>query len=292
MPGVFLSGAAKISNLRFARCAALRYPRSRGIRRPTREHRMRSGNPALRADTFLDAGSGALIRGDAGTMTLNGTVNKTAILLVLTLAGALFTWSQFSAALAAGSPGAVMPYVWGGAIGGFIVALVTVFKKQWAPITAPLYAVLEGLFLGAVSAMFELRFPGIVMQAVGLTFGTLAALLLAYRSGLIKATENFKLGVVAATGGIALLYLVQIGLQFFGFKGMGFIHDSSLIGIAFSGFVVVIAALNLVLDFDFIESGAREGAPKYLEWYGAFGLVVTLVWLYLEILRLLAKSRD
>ena len=292
MPGVFLSGADKISNLRFARCAALRYPRSRGIRRPTREHRMRSGNPALRADTFLDAGSGALIRGDAGTMTLNGTVNKTAILLVLTLAGALFTWSQFSAALAAGSPGAVMPYVWGGAIGGFIVALVTVFKKQWAPITAPLYAVLEGLFLGAVSAMFELRFPGIVMQAVGLTFGTLAALLLAYRSGLIKATENFKLGVVAATGGIALLYLVQIGLQFFGFKGMGFIHDSSLIGIAFSGFVVVIAALNLVLDFDFIEQGVEQRAPKYMEWYGAFGLLVTLVWLYLEMLRLLSKLQS
>jgi len=253
---------------------------------------MRSGNPALRADTFLDAGSGALIRGDAGTMTLNGTVNKTAILLVLTLAGALFTWSQFSAALAAGSPGAVMPYVWGGAIGGFIVALVTVFKKQWAPITAPLYAVLEGLFLGAVSAMFELRFPGIVMQAVGLTFGTLAALLLAYRSGLIKATENFKLGVVAATGGIALLYLVQIGLQFFGFKGMGFIHDSSLIGIAFSGFVVVIAALNLVLDFDFIEQGVEQRAPKYMEWYGAFGLLVTLVWLYLEMLRLLSKLQS
>ena len=253
---------------------------------------MRSGNPALRADTFLDAGSGALIRGDAGTMTLNGTVNKTAILLVLTLAGALFTWAQFSAAMAAGNPGAVMPYVWGGAIGGFIVALVTVFKKQWAPVTAPLYAALEGLFLGAVSAMFELRFPGIVMQAVGLTFGTLAALLMAYRSGLIKATENFKLGVVAATGGIALLYLVQLGLGLFGFKGMSFIHDSSLIGIAFSGFVVVVAALNLVLDFDFIESGVEAGAPKYMEWYGAFGLMVTLVWLYIEFLRLLGKLRN
>ena len=225
-------------------------------------------------------------------MTLNGTVNKTAFLLVLTLAGALFTWSQLSAALAAGNPGAVMPYVWGGAIGGFIVALVTVFKKQWAPVTAPLYAALEGLFLGAVSAMFELRFPGIVMQAVGLTFGTLAALLMAYRSGLIKATENFKLGVFAATGGIALLYLVNIGMRAFGFGGMGFIHDSGLIGIAFSGFVVVIAALNLVLDFDFIENGVEKGAPKYMEWYAAFGLLVTLVWLYLEILRLLSKLQS
>jgi uncharacterized YccA/Bax inhibitor family protein len=131
------------------------------------------------------------------------------------------------------------------------------------------------------------------MQAVGLTFGTLAALLMAYRSGLIKATENFKLGVVAATGGIALLYLVNIGMGFFG-KSMPFIHDSGLMGIAFSGFVVVIAALNLVLDFDFIERGVEQQAPKYMEWYAAFGLLVTLVWLYLEILRLLSKlqSRD
>jgi uncharacterized YccA/Bax inhibitor family protein len=254
---------------------------------------MRSGNPALKESTFLDLGSGTLVQGDAGAMSLNGTVNKTAMLLVITLAGALFTWSQFSAAQAAGNPGAVMPYVWGGAIGGFVVALVTVFKKQWAPATAPLYAVLEGLFLGAVSAMFELRFPGIVVQAVGLTFGTLAALLMAYRSGLIKATENFKLGIVAATGGIALLYLVNIGLGLFG-KSIPFIHESGLLGIGFSAFVVVIAALNLVLDFDFIENGVEQGAPKYMEWYAAFGLLVTLVWLYLEILRLLSKlqSRD
>ena len=253
---------------------------------------MRSGNPALKESTFLDLGSGTLVQGDTGAMTLNGTVNKTAFLLVLTLAGALFSWSQCSAAMAAGNPGAIMPYVWGGAIGGFIVALVTIFKKAWSPYTAPVYAALEGLFLGAVSAMFELRFPGIVMQAVGLTFGTLAALLMAYRSGLIKATENFKLGVFAATGGIALLYLVNIGMRAFGFGGMGFIHDSGLIGIAFSGFVVVIAALNLVLDFDFIENGVEKGAPKYMEWYAAFGLLVTLVWLYLEILRLLSKLQS
>ena len=253
---------------------------------------MRSGNPALKESTFLDLGSGTLVQGDAGAMTLNGTVNKTAILLVLTLVGAMFTWAQFSAAMAAGNPGAVMPYVWGGAIGGFVVALVTIFKKEWAAFTAPLYAVLEGLFLGAVSAMFELRFPGIVMQAVGLTFGTLAALLLAYRSGLIKATENFKLGVVAATGGIALLYLVNIGMRLFGFQGMGFIHEGSTIGILFSVGVVIVAALNLVLDFDFIEQGVEHGAPKYMEWYAAFGLLVTLVWLYLELLRLLSKLQS
>ena len=251
---------------------------------------MRSGNPALGESTFLDLGTGAVVRNDAGTMTLNGTVNKTAFLLVLTLVAAMYTWSRFFAGDVAG----LMPFIWGGMIGGLVVALVTVFKKEWSPFTAPLYAVLEGLAIGAISAVFEQRFPGIVMQAVGLTFGTLAALLLAYRSGLVRATENFKLGVVAATGGIALLYLVTIGMRLFGFDGMGFIHDSSWMGIGFSAVVVVVAALNLVLDFDFIEQGVEHGAPKYMEWYGAFGLLVTLVWLYLEILRLLSKlqSRD
>jgi uncharacterized YccA/Bax inhibitor family protein len=267
-------------------------PKRQAPRSPGPDDMMRSGNPALKDSTFLDLGTGTLVRDGAGAMSLNGTVNKTAMLLVLTLVGALFTWSQFSAAQAAGNPGAVLPYVWGGAIGGFIVAMITVFKKTWAPVTGPLYAVLQGLFLGAVSAMFELRFPGIVMQAVGLTFGTMAALLMAYRSGLIKVTENFKLGIVAATGGIALLYLVNIGMRLFGFDGMGFIHESSLIGIAFSGFVVVIAALNLVLDFDFIEKGVEQGAPKYMEWYAAFGLLVTLIWLYLEMLRLLSKLQS
>ena len=252
---------------------------------------MRSGNPALGNSTFLDLGTGTVVRGDTGAMTLNGTVNKTAFLLVLTLLGAMFTWSKF---FASGGTANLMPYVLGGAIGGLVVALVTVFKKEWSPVTAPLYAVIEGLFVGAISAIFEARFPGIVMQAVMLTMGTLGALLLAYKSGVIKATENFKLGVVAATGGIFLLYLVNIVLRMLGFDGFGFIHESGAMGIAFSAFVVVIAALNLVLDFDFIESGAESGAPKYMEWYGAFGLVVTLVWLYLEILRLLAKlnSRD
>ena len=253
---------------------------------------MRSGNPALKDNTFLDLGSGTLVTGDAGAMSLNGTVNKTALLLVITLVGAMFSWSQAATALASGDTGMLMPYALGGAIGGFIVALVTIFKKQWSPITAPLYAGLEGLFLGAVSAIFEMRFPGIVMQAVGLTFGTLGALLMAYRSGLIKATENFKLGVVAATGGIALLYLVNIGMRLFGFEGMGFIHEGSTIGILFSVGVVIVAALNLVLDFDFIENGVEQQAPKYMEWYAAFGLLVTLVWLYLEILRLLSKLQS
>ncbi len=249
---------------------------------------IRSGNPALKDSTFLDLGSGAVIRHDAGTMTLNGTVNKTAFLLILTLAGALYTWHLFFASNGTANMG---PYVWGGMLGGLAIALVTIFKKTWSPYTAPLYAAVEGVFIGAVSAMFEQRFPGIVMQAVGLTFGTLAALLVAYRSGLIKVTENFKLGIVAATGGIFLLYMANIVMGFFG-ASMPFIHESGLLGIGFSAVVVVVAALNLVLDFDFIETGVEQGAPKYMEWYAAFGLLVTLIWLYLEMLRLLSKLQS
>ena len=253
---------------------------------------MRSGNPALKQDTFLDLNSGRVLAGDPRAMTLNGTVNKTGILLLLTVLTAAFSWHASLDANGIPLPAARL-YLLGGAIGGFILAMVTIFKQQWAPVTAPLYALVEGLFLGAISAMYEARFDGIVLQAVILTFGTLFALLAAYRTGLIKATENFKLGVVAATGGIALVYLATIVLGLFGIN-IPYIHDSGLIGIGFSLFVVVVAALNLVLDFDFIESGVDNGAPKYMEWYAAFGLMVTLVWLYLEFLRLLSKlqSRD
>ena len=252
---------------------------------------MRSGNPALKESTFLDLGTGAVVRRDGDAMTLNGTVHKTGILLLLTVITAAFAWNQIQFT-ADGAVGAG-PYVWGGAIGGLVLALVTTFKKTWAPVTAPLYAIVEGFFLGAISAMYNHVYEGIVMQAVLLTFGTMFALLFAYRSGLIRATENFKLGVVAATGGIFLVYLATIVLGLFDIR-IPMIHESGIVGIGFSLFVVVIAALNLVLDFDFIESGVEAGAPKYMEWYGAFGLTVTLVWLYLEILRLLAKlqSRD
>jgi uncharacterized YccA/Bax inhibitor family protein len=172
-----------------------------------------------------------------------------------------------------------------------VVAFATIFKKEWSPVTAPIYAALEGLALGGLSSVFEMKYPGIAMQSVGLTFTTLAAMLVAYRTGLIKATEKFKLGVVAATGAIALYYLIGLGLQFFG-VAMPFLQGSSTASIVVSGVIVVVAALNLILDFDFIETGVQSGAPKYLEWYGAFGLMVTLVWLYLEILRLLAKARS
>ena len=246
---------------------------------------MRTSNPSLNSKTFERAAPGA------GVMTIEGTVNKVGILLLLMVLPASYMWSRV---LSAWEPSAALGPAMLGLLGAFIFALITIFKKTWAPVTAPIYAVLEGLFLGGISAVFEAQFPGIAMQAIALTMGTLFTLLLAYRSGLIKATENFKLGVVAATGGIALLYLVNIVMGMFFGTRMAFIHEGGTVGILFSLFVVVIAALNLVLDFDFIESGAEMGAPKYMEWYAAFGLMVTLVWLYLEILRLLAKlqSRD
>ncbi|MGH8816460.1 MAG: Bax inhibitor-1/YccA family protein [Achromobacter pestifer] len=249
---------------------------------------MRSGNPALKESTFLDLGSGTVVSRASGAMTLNGTVNKTGLLLVLAVITAAFAWNQVEVT-EQGMTGGL--YVWGGLIGGFILAMVTVFKKEWSPVTAPMYALVEGFFLGGISAIFEARYPGIAFQAVLLTFGTLFALLMAYRSGLIKATENFKMGVVAATGGIALVYLATIVLGFFGVE-IPMIHGNGIVGIGFSLFVVAIAALNLVLDFDFIETGVERGAPKYMEWYGAFGLMITLVWLYIEFLRLLSKVQS
>lgn len=242
---------------------------------------MRSGNP------FLGDKSFDLVERGEARMTLMGTVNKTAILLALTLISALWVWNKYYELQ---DPASIMPLMWIGIIGGLVLALITTFAKKAAPFTAPAYALLEGLALGGISAFYETRYPGIVIQGVGLTFGTLACLLLAYRTGLVKATENFKLGVVAATGAIALLYVVNLVMGMFG-HSMGFIHEGGTIGILFSLVVVTVAALNLVLDFDFIEQGVAAGSPKYMEWFGAFGLLVTLVWLYLEMLRLLSKLR-
>jgi len=246
-----------------------------------KENKMRSGNPALSAKTFEGFPE------SSDRMTINGAVNKTAMLLGLLLISSAWAWNLFYTTQ---DINAVLPYFWIGTIGGFIVALVTIFKKTWSPITSPIYALLEGLAIGGISAIFEAAYPGIVIQAISLTFGTLLVLLLAYKSGLIKVTENFKLGIVAATGAICLIYILDLVLRFIGLS-IPFIHEGGFFGIAFSLFVVAIAAFNLVLDFDFIEQGAENGAPKYMEWYSAFGLLVTLVWLYLEILRLLAKTR-
>jgi len=245
----------------------------------------RSGNPAFRSKAFTHRSS------DFSTnevMTLSGAVNKTGFYLLLCTLTAALNWN-----LLYSNPGLASGLLSIGAIGGFIAALVTIFKPTMANITAPIYAALQGLALGAVSAMYESFFDGIVIQALALTFGTLAALLLAYKSGLIKPTENFRLMVFAATGGVFFLYIISFIMSFFG-GPIGFIHSNSLMGIGFSLAVVAVAALNLVLDFDFIEQAAEQGAPKYLEAYGAFSLMVTLIWLYLEILRLLAKiySRD
>ncbi len=241
---------------------------------------IKTSNPALNQKIFQGQFSGV-----QEVMTLNGTVNKTGVLLLCTVATSVWTWRLF---MQSHSLASILPLLWLGTIGGLIVAVVTIFKKEWSPVTAPLYALLEGLALGGISATFEVRFPGIAMQSVALTFGTLFVLLLAYRLGWIPVTQKFRLGVVAATGAIMLFYLAEIVMGFFGVH-FASVNGSGLIGIGFSVVVVIVAALNLVLDFDFIESGVRAGAPRYMEWYGAFGLIVTLIWLYLEILRLLSK---
>ena len=245
---------------------------------------MRTSNPTLNDQSFHVDYSSASNK----VMTINGTVNKTGALVILVFVVAVLSWQK---AYDAVDPAALYPWMIGSAIIGFITAMITVFKKTAAPITAPIYAAVEGVFVGIISAFYEMSFPGLVFQAILLTFGTLFSLLIAYRTGLIKATENFKLGVFAATGGIALIYLATILLGVFGVS-IPYIHGSGTIGILFSLFVVVVAALNLVLDFDFIENGAKRGAPKYMEWYAAFGLLVTLIWLYIEILRLLSKLRS
>ena len=240
----------------------------------------RSGNPV-----FGDKFDGDAQFSDLPTtqrMTLDGTVNKTGILLGLCFVTAAVSWNIPNPAL-----------MGLGAIAGLVLALITIFRPTSAGVTAPLYAASQGLFLGGITVIFESQYPGIAIQAIGLTFGTLASLLFCYKTGIIKPTENFRLMIVSATAGIGLLYLVNIVMLLFGGgEGIGFIHSSGLFGIGFSLFVVAIAALNLVLDFDFIEQGSENGLPKHMEWFGAFSLMVTLVWLYLEILRLLAKLRN
>lgn len=249
----------------------------------------RTSNPALGSKTFQGPGSGYGSALDAANrMTLNGTVNRTGILLICAFATAAYTWRTF---METHDPADVAGWLMLGVFGGFITAMVTIFKKEWAPVTAPIYALLEGLFLGGISAFLDLRYPGLAIQAVGLTFGTLLTMLVIYSSGLIRVTDKLRIGIIAATGGIALFYFVEIILSFFHFNFIT-VNGSGPIGIAFSLFVCAIAALNLLLNFDVIEQGVNYGAPKYMEWYGAFGIMVTLVWLYLEILRLLSKLRS
>ena len=244
---------------------------------------MTTANPALSANAFKDV---PRVYDDTQVMTVQGTVAKTAFLLLCVMVTSAWTWGLYYKG--SNLVGILMIV---GLLGGFVVAIATVFKKEWSPITAPIYALLEGLFLGSLSAQFEKAYPGIPMQAVALTFGVLFAMLAAYASGLIKATEKFKLGVVAATGGIAVVYFISIILSLFHIQ-VPFIYGSGWAGILFSVFVVIIASLNFVLDFDTIQQGVRNRVPKYMEWYGAFALMITLIWLYLEILRLLSKIRS
>lgn len=242
----------------------------------------RTSNPALNSNTFseqINNNSSLLID---TKMTIKGTVDKTAISLVLLIASAYYTFSPNMESM-----------ILFGSIGGLILAIVTIFKKDWAPYTVPLYAILEGLALGSISYFYNTQYEGIVLQAISLTVLILFSLLFAYRTKIIKPTENFKLGVFAATGGIVLLYFINFIMGFFG-TGISLLspQNSSMMSIGISLAIIVVASLNLVIDFDFIEEGVEKGAPKYMEWYGAFGLLVTLIWLYLEILRMLAKLRS
>ena len=247
---------------------------------------MRTSNPIFNENTF--SRYAYLTGADPGTlMTVRGTANKCFALLALAMVTFGLTWY----AVLQRGPQAIFPYMIGAAIGGLVLALVIAFKVHLAPVLSPVYALVEGIVLGGLSSVLEMRFPGIAFQAVGITMGVFLAMLLVYRSGLIKVTQKFAMGVVAATGGIALIYIVSMVSSWaFGYQ-IPFIHEGGPIGVAFSLFVMVIAALNLVLDFDLIEQGVKQGAPKEMEWYGAFGLMVTLFWLYIEALRLLSKLR-
>lgn len=248
----------------------------------------KSSNPVFGQKTFNQTYADS----SEGAMTINGTINKTGLMLAIVILSALFTWNKFFHAYNTNLPEAAISSVrtWMliGGVGGFITALVTVFRPQSSTISAPIYAILEGLFLGGISAFFESMYPGLVMRAVSLTFGVFLIMLFLFRSGKIRATGKFKMAVIAATGSIALIYFISFIAGLFG-ANLNFLYSGGTFGIIFSLIVVAIAALNLILDFDMIVRGANAGAPKYMEWYGAFGLMVTLIWLYIEILRLLAK---
>jgi len=250
---------------------------------------LESGNPTLSQKIF--SRSTSAISGEA--MTVRGAINKFGFLLLMVTAGAAFAWHQYYSKLALEDARQLVSAYWMiGLFGGFICAIAISFKPNWAPYLSPAYGILEGLFLGGISAVlneaFQKTYPGIITQAVGLTFGVAIAMFLLYNFRIIKATEKFKSVILSATLGIGLFYLITLVLRFF-HVNVPFMYDASPLGIGISLFVIAIAALNLILDFDMIERGADMGAPKFMEWYGAFGLLVTMVWLYLEILKLLSR---
>jgi uncharacterized YccA/Bax inhibitor family protein len=248
----------------------------------TWQDELRTSNPAWRNDVFQRQGESV-----GQVMTIEGTINKTAILLACVGLASMWTWR-----LHATSPDSVGPVVMAGALTAFVVGLVAIVRPQSAPIAAPIYATFEGFALGALSGWMDSVYPGIAGQAVVLTFSILGAMLVVYRSGAISVTDNFKIGVASATGGIAVFYLVALVSQWAGGSvGATLISGSGFYGILFSVIVIGVAALNFVMDFDLIEKGVAAGAPQYMEWYAAFGLMVTLIWVYLEVLRLLGKLR-
>lgn len=246
---------------------------------------MQTSNPTLRDDVFSPPGT--VVDMDHA-MTIQGVVNKTVLLFVIALGAAFFTWTKFFEG--GENPTVVTPWMIFGAIAGLVLAFATVFKSEWAPVTASLYALCEGLFLGGFSAILEASFQGIVIQAVSLTFATLFAMLAIYRMGWIPVTNTFKLAVASATGAIMFVYIGAMVLSLFGVS-VGMVYGNGWFSILFSLFIVAIAALNFVLDFDLIYQGSLRGAPKYMEWYGAFALMVTLIWLYVEFLRLISNVR-
>lgn len=245
----------------------------------------RSSNPALSDKVFQNFDTYA----DSSVMTITGTALKTmiAILLAFLTAGWMFLQVKNNVGF---NP---QPFIWGGAIVGMICAFATMFKPTWAAFTTPVYALAEGLFLGGISAFLDKRYPGIAFQACGLTFGVLIVMLVCYQTGLIKVTQKLRMAVTACTGAIFLVYMLSFVLSFFGIT-FPLIHSAGPMGICFSLFVVGLASFNLLLDFDLIDRMASQRAPKHMEWYGAFALMITLVWLYMEIIRLLSKlqSRD
>lgn len=241
-------------------------------------------NPILSEKTFEQNEAGiSAIQGEV--MTMKGTINKTILLFLTMLAPAAWIWWKMG-----GDPtqaAGLQPYMFGSLAIGFIISLILVFKKEWAPLLAPVYAAAEGVFIGLVSMVYNFFFDGIVMQAVGITLLIFAAMLMAYKTGLLRATPMFVKIMVFATAGVAVFYLINLIVMAFG--GSSFYAGSSWLSIGVSVIIAGVAAFNLILDFNMIEEGAAQGAPKYMEWYCGFGLLVTLVWLYLEILRLLSK---
>lgn len=246
----------------------------------------KSGNPALSEKIFQRA---TPISGEEGTMTIRGTLNKFGFIFLMMMCSSVYSWFQYEK-----NPGSVGPMIMIGVFGGLIIAFLIIFKMQWAKYLAPAYGICEGLFLGAFSAIITKAFAGknpyIAMQAVLLTFGVVVAMWALYRFRIIKVTKKLSMVIVGATAGIFIFYMLTWVLSFFHVYVplMNFTNGGTF-SIIFSLIVVGVAALNLLLDFDMIDKGVMSGAPKYMEWYGAFALTVTIVWLYIEILRLVAK---